>query len=78
MVCLAIFIPSVVPFLFCRVIRSSSTRSELFDCMIGEGILRVIGDIIVTETETDDLVLVCLLSFFYIFHLLFLFFTFAI
>ena len=57
MVCLAIFIPSVVPFLFCRVIRSSSTRSELFDCMIGERILRAIGDIIVNET--DALVLVC-------------------
>ena len=39
-----------------------NSRSEVLDCMIGEGILRVIGDIIVNET--DALVLVCLLSFF--------------
>ena len=47
-------------FSFLWMIRSS--RSELLVCMIREGILRVIGDIIVSET--DPLVLVCLLSFF--------------
>ena len=38
-----------------------NSRSELLDCMMKEGILRMIGDIIVNET--DSLVLVCLLCF---------------
>ena len=43
--------------LFLEVLLNS--RSELLVCMMNDGILRVIGDI--TVNETDPLVLVCLL-----------------
>ena len=43
-----------------------NSRSELLVCMIREGILQVIGDIIVSET--DALVLVCIF-FIYVFFL---------
>ena len=40
-----------------------NSRSELLDCMVHEGILPVIGDIIVSEA--DPLVLVCFLYSFF-------------
>ena len=47
-----------------------SNRSELLVCMVKAGILRVIGDIIVSET--DALVLVCLVFIFCVTSFLFL------
>ena len=69
MVCLGVFILSVILFVFVDGEVLLNSRSELLDCMLCEGILRVIGDIIVNET--DALVLVCLLSFNYLFTFLF-------
>ena len=37
-----------------------NSRSELYACMMHEGLLRVIGEIVMTET--DPLVLVCFAS----------------
>ena len=47
-----------------------NNRSELVECMMNEGILHIIGDMIVSET--DPLVLVC---FFCLFSLIDLFFN---
>ena len=62
MVCLRLSLSSLMRFLFgLKLEVVLNGRRELLDCLLNEGILRIIGDIIVSEA--DPVVLVCILYF---------------